>query len=320
MNDYADKIMFTKKIIKRYVGDERLIFVQAIDDFKQLESRRFEVTTVKQARNVLLSQDLRELLGLKKQLNVFFESIIKQDITVNMVAVMPNKVQQVITNYQSQGWTVHRKEEKLGRTLIEMYKSNGQIKSYFTYVETKNQYLYKTIDAEKNEISSYNIIDLYEIIMKVDYYKAIEELCEIYHIKVTEIEKERALYARNRETINNIFDNKEYLTVRKELSDLKDLLKQLINFGEETLYSRSSKKVQYDHIRYISISRYDLEYLVNKLRKPITVDQAKRKIKKLAELEFITFTSNNTSYPLILYFCEYNEVFLKALMMRLERA
>lgn len=319
MRDYVDKIIARKRIIKRYIGDERLIFIQAINCFKQHEIRNIEVETVEQARSILLAQDLRKMLGLKKQLNVFFEPLIAQDITVKIVAVIPHKEREVIIDYKGKGWLVHGRQEKLGRVLIEMYKINDQLKSCITYQEDKNQYLYKTVDDQEKELFSYNIIDLYEIIMKVDYYTAIKELCKIYSIRISEIEKEQELYKRNREAINDIFNNKEHLMIRKELSDLKDLLKQLINFAEETLYNRSSKKVEYNHVRYIWLNKYNLECMIHKLRRSITIDQVKRKIKRLQELGFITFVSDNISYPLIFYFPEYNEVFLKALTIRIER-
>lgn len=319
MNDYVDKIISQKKIIKRYIGDERLILRQAIECFKQQDIKNVEVETVEQARSILLSQDPRKLLGLKKQLNVFFEPLIRQDITVKIVAVMPNKDKEVIANYQNKGWFIYGREEKLGRILLEMYKANDQLKACIIYEKNKTQYLFKTVDVQGNQISSFNIIDMYEMAMKVDYYTAIEELCGIYRIKISEIENERELYKKNRDCIDEIFNNPDYSVVKKKLSSYKHLLKSLIDFAEETLYNRSSKRVAYEHIRYILLNELDLASKVKKLPTPITIDQAKRKITQLAEWGFITYTTDVTSYPKIFYFCEYNEMFLKALEIRIER-
>lgn len=230
-----------KKRTKRFINEDnkykRIMDIKR-NEFIKNNTRITYMDNTEQAIRFLISQDFRKLFDFDCQLKQEFKSDIECLSTLVTVAVRASEKSDIEKKYTTeQGWVeVGSYSKKFGREIYQFQKKHDYAMAYIDYVRNDDAYYYFTKDliTDTKYQRRYSIIDLYEIVMGIDYYKAIQQLCILYGLKIKSVETELDKYEHNCRVINSHTLRTDYAPMYKFLGrGTIEQLNIIINIAKE---------------------------------------------------------------------------------------
>ena len=251
-----------KKRAKEYLDKDNK-YRKYIEDNKAIIKKRIKcnktVRSVKEAIDELMKVDIRKLIGLDIKLGEEFKcSLDNEKGIIAFVADNKNNLNNIILTKilenKIDGDYKINEYIRFGKNIVEIqFKKNSKIAKVQINNRTKEYYL-----TFEDEEYSYGIIDIYEIIMGVEYDVAIKELCNLCNIRIEEINSyRRDIFSNNRKKLLMLSNSKdEYSYLNKFIGRHIQRFEFILQVAEECLYKN------YNNIYIFSAS---LDYMAGKM-------------------------------------------------------
>lgn len=203
------------------------------------------VLTVDDAISLLMTIDFRKIIGIKKDLEEDFLSplFVEREYSMGFAYSEEQAVKNVekikkdlsVDWEQSLTW-----DEKLRIWRYNVFRVVDKKISFISYHKEKGTYQY-AVREEEGPIF-FNIIEIYEISMQIDnQYRAIRELCNLFHISISYIKEQGAIYDDNIHCLQTNITSESYPHLANVLTRYRyfeELLK-LNHFGKEKIISET---------------------------------------------------------------------------------
>ncbi|HAT4163502.1 TPA: hypothetical protein I9Z77_003000 [Clostridium perfringens] len=263
-----------KKRAKEYLDKDNK-YRKYIEDNKAIIKKRIKcnktVRSVKEAIDELMKVDIRKLIGLDIKLGEEFKcSLDNETGIIAFVADNKNDLNNIVSTKLLEntidGDYKINEYIRFGKNIVEIqFKKNSKIAKVQINNRTKEYYL-----TFEDEEYSYGIIDLYEIIMRVQYDIAIKELCALCNIRIDEIElwRKGVLY-KNRKILLMLNNSKdEYSYLNKFIGRHIQRFEFIFQVAEECLYkNHNNTEIFSASLDYMSgrmgISKKTLSPIIN---------------------------------------------------------
>lgn len=251
-----------KKRAKEYLDKDNK-YRKYIEDNKAIIKKRIKcnktVRSVKEAIDELMKVDIRKLIGLDIKLGEEFKcSLDNETGIIAFVADNKNDLNNIVSTKLLEntidGDYKINEYIRFGKNIVEIqFKKNSKIAKVQINNRTKEYYL-----TFEDEGYSYGIIDIYEIIMKIEYDLAIKELCNLCNIRIEEINSYTKEVLGNNRKILLMFNNlkEDYIYVDSFIGRHIEKFKIIFKIAEECLYKN------YNNINIFSAS---LDYMAGKM-------------------------------------------------------
>ena len=254
-NKYINK---NKVRAKEYIKSDNKYKEYINNNYEKLKSKiclNIKVNTLEQAIKELGKIDIRKLLNIKTILGEEFETDLDVDTgIVAFVVKSENDLKEKIfkLKLKNDNYTLN-KYFRFGKEVVELNFLRKNKKAKIILDNRDKTYKMEFSDGEY----FYGIVDLYEIIMKVDYYTALRELCLLAGINIKNVNDTEKIYILNYNIINSWDKYKiQYNSMDKFIGRHLNKLQLILDEGMKGLYKN------YKDASVFSVS---LEFLANNI-------------------------------------------------------
>lgn len=187
-------------------------------DIKKKIALNKEVENVEEAKKLIKKLDFRDIFGMKIELYDTFKcDFINEEIIIYSVADTLKdaeyKLREEVNELEGKEIIDEDIEERFGKYFYKIIiKGEPAIATIYHNYKKENIVLNVGSISNKTIIICYSldIFDLYQIFMHCDYYKALEGLCELADIKVTEFKDIKDKYNKNLNFISAGIEKSKY--------------------------------------------------------------------------------------------------------------
>lgn len=307
--DIVERIGKTVDIENRY----KKYFDENKADIKKKIALNKEVENVEEAKKLIKKLDFRDVFGIKIELYDTIKcDFINEEITIYSVADTlkdaGDKLRQEINELEGKEIIEEATEERFGKYFYKII-IKGEPAIATIYKNDKKGNIVLNVGSISNGVIricySLDIFDLYQIFMHCDYYEALEGLCKLADIKVTELKDIRDKYNENLNFINAGIEKSKYPylyeVLEKHLAKVRLIL-------EESIRSIYTHKPDVNNRLSFSAS---IRYLAERINMGLaTVQNCVSALLLLGFLEKTKISANNFNDITCFYIPEYDESLL----------
>lgn len=304
--DIVERIGKTVDIENRY---KKYFDVNRADIKKKIALNK-EVENIEEAKKLIKKLDFRDIFGIKIELYDTFKcDFINEEITIYSVEDTLKdaeyKLREEVKELEGKEIIYEAVEERFGKYFYKII-IKGEPAIATIYHNDKKGNIVLNIGSVSNGVTiigySLDIFDLYQIFMHCDYYEALEGLCELADIKVTEFKDIKYKYNKNLNFISAGIEKSKYPHLYEVLE--KHLAKVRLILGESIKSIYTHKPDINNRLAFSASIRYLAERMDMGLA---TVQNCVSSLLLLGFLEKTEISASNFNDITCFYIQEYDE-------------
>lgn len=258
--DIVERIGKTVDIENRY---KKYFDVNKADIKKKIALNK-EVENVEEAKKLIKKLDFRDVFGIKIELYDTFKcDFINEEITIYSVADTlkdaEDKLREEVKELEGKEIIDETIEERFGKYFYKII-IKGEPAIATIYHNDKKESIVLNVGSISNGVTricySLDIFDLYQIFMHCDYYEALEGLCELVEIKVTEFKDIKDKYNKNLNFISSGIEKSKYPHLHEVLEKHLDKIRLILEESIKSIYTHKpdiSNRLSFSaSIRYLA--------------------------------------------------------------------
>lgn len=234
--DIVERIGKTVDIENRY----KKYLDENIADIKKKIELNKEVENIEEAKKLIKKLDFRDIFGIEIELNDTFKcDFINKEIMIYSVADTLKdaeyKLKEEINRLKGKEIIDKSTEERFGKYFYKIIIKGEPAIAEIYHNDKKGNIVFNIGSVSNKTIVlcySLDIFDLYQIFMHCDYYQALEGLCELADIRVTELKSIRNKYNENLNFISAGIEKSKYPylyeVLEKHLAKVRLILEESI--------------------------------------------------------------------------------------------
>ena len=129
--------------------------------------------------------------------------------------------------------------KRFGMYVKQLVIKGGGTEAWISYSSSRNKCLYMIGNKDKDNYvvtNTFDILDLYQIFMNCNFQKAVQELCELFKIRINYIEVVRDKYNQCKNFVRDNLTKSKYPTLYELIWEHSPKLEVILNDGIEKLY------------------------------------------------------------------------------------